>query len=142
MNINKALEHFEWKLKNSWKPTKKDIEAYNSIVDYKHNQEGVNLSRNESLAKLWIHQMILLSNTDSYTGERCVQVIDEILSKSTYEWCLEMRNQLPMMNFRALEKNGATDEELKKALISKPSEENIIKFVNKEITRIINKFEK
>ena len=142
MNINKALEHFEWKFKNSWKPTQKDVEAYNSILEYKAYQETYNMNKNESLAKLWIHQMILLSNTDSYTGQRCIQVIDEVLSKSTYDWCLEMREQLPMMNFRALEKIGSTDEDLKKALTSKPTEENIIRFVEKEITRIINKYEK
>ena len=142
MNINKALEHFEWKFKNSWKPTQKDVEAYNSILEYKAQQESYNLSRNENLAKLWIHQMILLSNTDAYTGERCIQVIDEILSKSVYQWCLEMKEQLPMMQFRALEKLGSSDEELKKTLAFTISEENIIKFVEKEITRFINKFEK
>lgn len=142
MNINKALEHFEWKLKNSWKPTKKDVEAYNSIVDYKEIQESINLSRNENLAKLWIHQMILLSNTDSYTGERCIQVIDEILDKSVYHWCLEMKEQLPMMQFRALRKLNSSDKELSKTLCLEVSEDNIIKFVEKQITRIINKYEK
>ena len=72
MNINKALGHLEWKFKNTWKPTKRDVEAYNSIVEWKELQEQGVLQDNESLAKLWIHQMMLLSQTDSYTGERCV----------------------------------------------------------------------
>ena len=142
MNINKALEHLEWKFKNSWRPTKTDVEAYNSIVEYKELQESRNLSQNENLAKLWIHQMILLSNTDSYSGTRCIEVIDEILTKSVYDWCLEMKEQLPMMNFRAAEKIHADDEVLLKALKYTISEANIIKFVEGEVTRIINKFEK
>ena len=142
MNINKALEHFEWKFKHSWRPTATDIEAYNAILDYKAKQESYNLSQNENLAKLWIHQMILLSNTDSYSGTRCIEVVDEILTKSVYEWCLELKEQLPMMNFRALQKKLGTDDELKKALIYEISEANIIKFVEAEITRIIDKYEK
>ena len=142
MNIEKALEHFEWKFKNTWKPTKRDVEAYNSIVEWKELQEGYNLSQNESLAKLWIHQMMLLSQTDSYTGERCVQVIDEILDKSVYHWCLELKKQLPVMKFNALTKQGASDEELTEALKFEITEENIIKFVQKEITRVLNKYEK
>ena len=86
--------------------------------------------------------MILLSNTDSYSGTRCIEVVDEILTKSVYEWCLELKEQLPMMNFRALQKKLGTDEELKKALIYEISEANIIKFVEAEITRIIDKYEK
>ena len=142
MNINKALEHFKWKFENSWKPTEKDVEAFNSIIAYKEMQESYNLQHNESLAKLWIHQMILLSNTDMYDGKRCIQVIDEILDKSVYEWCLEMKEQLPMMNFRAAEKRYAGDEELMKAFTFIPKEDDIIKFVERNITRIINKYEK
>ena len=52
MNIDKALSHFEWKLKNHWKPTPKDIEAYNSIIDFRDLQQSENLSKNENLAKL------------------------------------------------------------------------------------------
>ena len=142
MNINKALEHFEWKFKNSWKPTKRDVEAYNSIVEWKELQEGYNLSQNESLAKLWIHQLILLSNTEMYTGERCINVIDEILDKSVYDWCLELQKQLSIMKFNALSKEGGSDEELNEALQWKPTEEYVIKFVEQHITRIMNKYEK
>jgi len=142
MNINKALEYYKWKYENIHKPTEKELEAFNSIIAYKEMQESYNLQHNESLAKLWIHQMILLSNTDMYDGKRCIQVIDEILDKSVYEWCLEMKEQLPMMNFRAAEKRHAGDEELMKAFTFIPKEDDIIKFVERNITRIINKYEK
>jgi hypothetical protein len=142
MNINKSLEHFKWKFENKWKPTEKDIEAFKSIIEYKELQESINLQHNESFAKMWIHQMILLSNSNMYTGERCIQVIDEILSKSVYEWCLELQNQLSIMKFNAIDKNGGSDEELTEALTFTPEEKNVIKFVEREITRCLNKFEK
>lgn len=159
MNIDKALEHFKWKLvetdkngkpiklKSSFKPTKTDLEAYNSILDYKETNERYAVMDNESLAKLWMHQLILLSETNSYTGERCIQVIDEILSKSTYDWCVTLQKSISMMRFNAIlkESNGITldnEDRLKEALIHKPKEEDVIKFVNKQINRVINKFEK
>src|SRR5690606_3830341 len=165
MNIDKALAHFEWKFKNHWKPTKRDIEAYNSILEYKEIQDSINMNKNDSLAKLWIHQLILLSRSNMYTGERSIQVIDEILSKTVYEWCEILRNQIPMMRFRSVgmgkyqidtetvlnrSKMDSIDKEiienfeteLTEALKYEISEENIIKFVEKEISRIITKFEK
>lgn len=165
MNINKALEHFNYKFKNTWKPTQRDVEAFNTIIDYKELQETQAMQENELLAKLWIHQMILLTRTNMYNGERCIQVIDEILSKSVYEWCLILKSEIPLMRFNnigvdkyQLYKENILDltklseinekiinefeTELTKALKSEISEENIIKFVSQNINRIINKYEK
>ena len=142
MRIDKALEHFKWKFENKWKPTEKDVEAFKAIIEYKEKQESINLQQNNNFAKLWIHQLILLSNSEMYTGERCIQVIDEILSKSVYDWCLELQQQLSIMRFNALSKEGASDEELTEALTFKMKEEDVIKFVNKNITRNILQFEK
>ena len=142
MRISKALEHFKWNLENRWKPTEKDIEAYKSIIEYKQKVEDENLERNNNLAKLWIHQLILLSNSNMYSGERCIQVLDEILTKSVYDWGLELQKQLSIMKFNSLTKQGASDEELTEALAWKPDEEYVIKFINQNITRIILKYEK
>ena len=165
MNIQKALQHLEWRFKNSWKPTPKDIEAYNAIVDYKEIQETKILNENESLAKLWIHQLILLSRTNMYNGERCIQVIDEILSLSVYEWCLKLQNELPMMRFNSVgvgkyQIDNETvlnhtklsqinkqiinefENELTEALIYEPKEEDVIRFVSNQINRIIDKYDK
>lgn len=136
MDIDKAMEHFKFKLENVWKPSKKDIEAYTSIYKYREMVEMQNINENDSLAKLWIHQLILLANSNMYSGERCIQILDEILSKTTYEWCLRLKDELPMMRFNALDKPEVKD------LHFEISEENIIKFVNLHINRIINKFEK
>ena len=54
MNINKAIAHFEWKLTNHWKPTPKDLEAYNSMVEYVDKNNKQQLNDNQLFAKLYI----------------------------------------------------------------------------------------
>ena len=177
MNIDKALEHFKWKLvetdekgkaiklKTNFKPTKRDLEAYNSILDYKDKVESKSLVDNECFAKLWIHQLILFCRTGAYNGERSIQVLDEILSKSTYEWCVTLKKEIPMMRFGSIgndkyhlepkdyynntkldERNKKIAEEyeteLTEAIKYEPKESDIIRFIEKQITRAINKFEK
>jgi len=165
MNIEKALSHFEWKFKNSWKPTSKDIEAYNSILEWKELQESIVFQENELLAKLWIEKLITLSETKMYSGERSIQVIDEILNKSVYEMVCILKSKLSVMRFNAiLNENDILNQidilnedkwlsaankiidnnpdKLKDALIDDIKEKNVIKFVEKQINRIINKYEK
>ena len=166
MNIEKALEHFQWKFKNHWQPTKKDIDAFNAIIEFKEMQETNSLANNENLAKLWIHQLILLNESKMYTGERSIQVIDEILSKSVYEWVLILQSKLGLMRFNSISSGNVSNKkdnalnhplnnqqenkelvdlkakELHDALLHQPKEEDVIKFVNSQVNRVINKFEK
>jgi hypothetical protein len=165
MNIEKALEHFKWKFDNVQKPSTKDIKAFNSILEWKETQESINLQRNESLAKLWIHQLILLNESNLYSAERAIQVIDEILNKSVYDWTIILKDKISIMRFNAillekgmkplandlnltkarlsvLETLSNHKEELEKEFTSEITEENTIKFVEKQINRIITKYEK
>lgn len=161
MNIEKALSHFEWKFKNSWKPTKKDIEAYNAIIEWKEIQESITLSENELLAKLWIAKLITLSETKMYSGERSIQVIDEILNKSVYEWVCILHSKLNIMRFNALLNENdilnqidilkhdkwldaaqkiidKNPDKLIDALVDDIKEKDVVKFVEKQINRIVN----
>jgi hypothetical protein len=165
MNIDKALDHFKFKLKNVWNPTEADVDAINSIMDYVEIQQSKSMSENESLAKLWMHQMILLNTCNLYSAERSIQVIDEILDKSVYEWCLRLRNEIGVMRFNALSLQSDSrvskdilsrsytqkiisdiinkkETELLKELQTEISEDKIIKFVEKQVNRIINKYDK
>lgn len=164
MNIQKALEHFEWKFRNVWKASQKDVEAFNTIIDFIDLQNTYNMSHNESLAKLWIHQLMLLNKTEMYSAERAIQVIDEILEKPVYDWCKALHKQIGLMQLNvklgdeyrdALKEGNVTKlDELSKNLVEENpeevlqflkndvKEENIIKFVEKNITRIIHDFEK
>lgn len=166
-NINQALKDLKWSLENKWsdKVSKRDIETFNSILSYVDMQNSIKMNKNESLAKLWIHQIMLLNNTMSYSAERSIQVIDEILDKSVYEWCLKMHSQANIMAFNSVlgkdntntleyilkpldmrkidsNKLSKKEKECWEALTKEIKEENIIKFVEKEINRIIDKYER
>jgi hypothetical protein len=164
MNIEKALDHFEWKFKNT-KVSEKDIEAYNAILEWKELQEQQTLQRNESLAKLWIERFVVLSRTKSYTAERSINVIDESLKKSVYDWCLILKDEIPMLRFNSIgsnkypfkeedafnmtkirERNNKIiqefETELTESLKFDPKEKDVISFVTNQINRIINTYEK
>jgi hypothetical protein len=166
MNIVKALAHFEYKLKNNWKPTAKDLEAYNSIIDFVELQKTKSLSENESLAKLFIHQYMLLMGSEMYSSNRALQVIDEILKISVYEWCLKLKQHsiyfrlnnvnrrypnyleaIKGMNVTKLQEVNAqilaeNEKELTEILKSEISEKQIIDFVKTSILKIILENEK
>ncbi len=163
MNIDKAIDHFKYKFSKSWKPTPSDIEALNSIMDYKERQEDINLQQNESLAKMWIRTFITLCQTKLYNAEGAINEIDADLNKSVYEWCLILKTEIPMLRFNSIghkkypapdyydidkrNENNANiidefENELTEALLHKPKEQDVIRFVSNHINRIINKFEK
>jgi hypothetical protein len=163
MNIEKALSHFEWKLKNHWKPTAKDIEAFNSILDFKEHRQSISLSENELLAKMWIHQLMLLNATKMYSAKRAIQAIDEILEQTVYDWVLKLHEQSKMMRFNTLSYSEEYEQSLKdlnvtrmqetslksineneeeyyKILNTETKEEDMIKFVEQQMNRIVNKY--
>ena len=163
MNIDKALEHILWKFNNVTPPTEADLESYNAILDYKQAQEDITLTNNENLAKMWVNTLMTLSMTNTYNAEQCIQEIDKILETSVYDWCLLLKEQLPMMRFNAIgnhkypvvdpynitktkERNekiiNEFETELTEALKFKPKEEDVIRFVKNHINRIIINFKK
>ena len=165
MNIDKAIQHFEYKFRKSWKPTTTDINSLNAIIDYKQMQEDITLTNNENLAKMWVNTLMTLSITKTYNAEQCIQEIDKILEVSVYDWCLLLQEQLPMMRFNAIgniefplkpieqfslgcviENNkkivAKYETELTNALKFKPKEDDVIRFVKNHVNRVITKFKK
>jgi hypothetical protein len=163
MNIDKALSHFQWKLKNKWKPTELDVEAYNSILKFKRYHEQQTLQNNTLLAKLWIEKLILLNETKMYSAERSIQVIDEILQESVYSWCVKLHSKLSQMRLNTFLRDKYNDDDLSSLNTTKMAktnieivdkyekeimdllkdnikEEDIIRFVEKHITRIEKTF--
>jgi len=165
LNIDKAIDRIRWRYKNGWKVNETDVEAFNSILEYKELQESISLEKNSLLAKMWIHQLILLNETEMYSAERAIQVIDEILEKDTYDWIKKLTEQTNIMRFNTLLSspeykealdNGQVDkareigrktidkkaDEMLKALKQEVSEDKIIRFVERQINRVLTKFEK
>ena len=54
MTINKAIEHFKYKLTNVWKATEHDITAFNKLVDFVNVKHKQQLRQNELFAKLYV----------------------------------------------------------------------------------------
>lgn len=54
MTIKKATDHFVFKLKNVWKASENDIEAFNTIIDFIEKKHNKQLNDNELFAKLYI----------------------------------------------------------------------------------------
>ena len=142
MNIAKALSHLEWKFKNHWKPTAKDLEAYNSILEWKELTESKNLSQNESLAKLWIHQFLLLAWSQRLDSNNAIKEIDSILKRSVYDWVLVLKKDIPLLKVHLKELNESSHNQMLKDFLELPNEQNLIKFVGDQITRVINVYEK
>jgi len=160
MDIEKALSHFKWKLKEKWKPTETDIKAYNAIVKYKQQQEKETLKNNEALAKLWIHQLMLLNSTQMYSAERSIQVIDDILALEVSEWCVKLHSKLSQMRLNSflVDKYSLVDnnalatgkliienaeivekyqEDIEEILKKDIDYDNVVRFVEKHIARIM-----
>jgi len=54
MTIKKAIEHFEWKFTNKWKPTEADLNAYNTILNFVKDKHEQQYNNNQLFAKLYI----------------------------------------------------------------------------------------
>ncbi len=54
MTIKKAIEHFEFKFTNVWKPTQPDIDAYNTILNFVKDKHEQQYNENQLFAKLYI----------------------------------------------------------------------------------------
>ena len=54
MTIKKAIEHFEWKFTNKWKPTEADLNAYNTILKFIKDKHEQQYNNNQLFAKLYI----------------------------------------------------------------------------------------
>ena len=153
------------KLKNNLKPNLNDLKAYNAIIDYKETQDNIAVAQNESLCKLFIHQFILMCQTKLYTSETALKSINDILDQSVSSWVDILRNEIPMLRFNSVgshkypidEKDvwnitkrqerdakiiDEFETELTSALKTQITKDQVIKWVESNVNRIINKYDK
>ena len=55
MTPERAISHFEYKLTNSWKPTKHDLEAYNALLKYIETKKKETIINHQLFGKLYIY---------------------------------------------------------------------------------------
>jgi hypothetical protein len=100
MTIDRALKYLTWDAQQ--KPTESKIEAVNAVIDFVNATEQQSLVDNELFAKLFIEKFIMLAETNHYTAKACLDEIERILSMSTYEMVLKLKEKVPMMKFNAI----------------------------------------
>ena len=118
---------------------------------------------NELFAKLFIEKFIMLAETNHMTAKACLDEIERILSISTYEMVLILKDKVPMMKFNAIgqdtyplkdadifnltmisERNNKIVAQYTKELIeclkTPYNEDEAIAFVTSQVHRLIKKF--
>ena len=113
MNIDKALAHFG-RNKNNWKPNLKDMKPITQLLITKNSRNKKALSENESLGKTLDPPIDTFKRNRNVFAERAIQVIDEILSKSVYDWTKKMHEQANIMRFKTLLDDKQYKDALKK----------------------------
>ncbi|WP_417858841.1 hypothetical protein [Xanthomarina gelatinilytica] len=63
MTINKAIDHFVFKFQNVWKPTPKDIEALETILDWTEKEKETVISNNLLFAKCYVRLLMFENST-------------------------------------------------------------------------------
>ncbi|MCP4055680.1 MAG: hypothetical protein GY739_22090, partial [Mesoflavibacter sp.] len=94
MNINKAIQRLEWRLKKGWIANQQDLDAYNSIIDFRDTQFSINLTENEPLSKLFIVYFIMLCKRHNLTSKEALNSIDDILKQDLHTWIKVLQNQI------------------------------------------------
>jgi len=79
MTTERAISHFEYKLTNSWKPTKHDLEAYNALLKYIETKKKETIIKNQLFGKLYIY---LFGEFITYYN---ASVFDEIPQKELHK---------------------------------------------------------
>jgi hypothetical protein len=142
-NINEAIKHFEWKLANSWKPTKTDIDAYNKILEFVDQKNKEQFNDNQLFAKLYIKystELLRFYKTSVFaklTHKEINRVLSDDINNLIVEYTKVANEQEIYLRMR---KNGFTDkhpalktkEEKEKEVLTKEMLEDIITFEEAE----------
>lgn len=140
ISIKKAVEHFEFKLdpKNKiWKATKKDVESYNTIMDFVESKHKQQINDHHLFAKLYI--MVYAQYLDKYKAT----VFDDIPQKEMHKLISKPLSYFIELFTRRLNESelyglfGDLGIDAEKSLLSKSEE-----LKDEETDKIINSLKK
>lgn len=168
MNIEKAVKHLSWRLsQQKIIPNEKDVESFNFMIRTINKNHELAVMRDKCFAKLLIEKLLFLTMDGKFTMKQAVNIIEEILETPVYSWAKKFVNEVPLIRFsQVFEKKyveiGLTDDdrlnaskvleankliisqnqkELSAALTEKYSESEFIKFFNRLVFELINKYQ-
>jgi len=168
MNIEKAVKHLSWRLSQSKiVPNEKDVEAFNFMIRTINKNHELAVMRDKCFAKLLVEKLLFLTMDGKFTMKQAVNIIEEILETPVYSWAKTFVKEVPSIRFsQVFEKKyieiGLRDDdrknvkkvieakrliisknkkELSDALTEKYSEDDFIKFFNRLVFELINKYQ-
>lgn len=168
MNIEKAVKHLSWRLSQSKiVPNEKDVEAFNFMIRTINKNHELAVMRDKCFAKLLVEKLLFLTMDGKFTMKQAVNIIEEILETPVYSWAKTFVKEVPSIRFsQVFEKKyieiGLSDDdkknvkkvieakrliisknkkELSDALTEKYSEDDFIKFFNRLVFELINKYQ-
>lgn len=165
--IEKSIKRLQFKLsKDKCYVDKEDREALNTIIDYYNETESYNINNAKLFTKLWINEFLKLTVLHKFTAKSALKRIEEILSKDINEYydvlieeikfkrffseCYKLgikdyynqeHNKIMLISDDDIEENKkiASEyyEQLKEKLIGDYTFEELQKFLNSNINRMI-----
>jgi hypothetical protein len=168
MNIEKAVKHLSWRLSQSKiVPNEKDVEAFNFMIRTINKNHELAVMRDKCFAKLLVEKLLFLTMDGKFSMKQAVNIIEEILETPVYSWAKTFVKEVPSIRFsQVFEKKyieiGLSDDdrknvkkvieakrliisknkkELSDALTEKYSEDDFIKFFNRLVFELINKYQ-
>jgi hypothetical protein len=168
MNIEKAVKHLSWRLSQSKiVPNEKDVEAFNFMIRTINKNHELAVMRDKCFAKLLVEKLLFLTMDGKFSMKQAVNIIEEILETPVYSWAKTFVKEVPSIRFsQVFEKKyieiGLRDDdrknvkkvieakrliisknkkELSAALTEKYSEDDFIKFFNRLVFELINKYQ-
>lgn len=168
MNIEKAVKHLSWRLsQQKIIPNDKDVEAFNFMIRTINKNHELAVMRDKCFAKLLVEKLLFLTMDGKFSMKQAVNIIEEILETPVYSWAKTFVKEVPSIRFsQVFEKKyieiGLSDDdrknvkkvieakrliisknkkELSDALTEKYSEDDFIKFFNRLVFELINKYQ-
>ena len=168
MNIEKAVKHLSWRLSQSKiVPNEKDVEAFNFMIRTINKNHELAVMRDKCFAKLLVEKLLFLTMDGKFTMKQAVSIIEEILESDINSWAQTFVREVPLIRFsqvferkyvevglsdddrknveKVIEANkliiSQNQKELSAALTEKYSEDDFIKFFNRLVFELINKYQ-
>lgn len=111
LSIEQAMDHIKFKLGGAGKRmTKKDVAAYNKLVEYIKANDTVAVDQNTLFAKLYIQKFMMLSLDGKHSAQSAINEIEDILKMPVLEMIRTFKGNVPFFKFEKIVSRGVPDD--------------------------------
>lgn len=140
MNIERAIKHFSWRLKQSKMiPNQKDEDAFNCIINTLNQNYEKAQMEDVLFAKLLIERLMMLTVGGQRSMKSAIDVIKEILSSSLLGWAKTFSDEVPMIRLKNVFDEefirlSLTDNEKKNCVEVFKAKQKLFNYNNEKLT--------